>query len=202
MKKPKVLLFDYDGVLVDTHDLHYQAITEYFNVDLDVEQFKDMHNGNFYSHTHPKVLEGANWSGYGDYIQEIVKARVTIPEDRVAIVRTLAEHYPLFIISSGHEPAIAHTLERAEVFSSFQSVMGYETSTSKVEKMKLALEAVNSRPSEAVFVTDTLGDILECKEVGIGSIIAVTYGFHTREHLNEGEPDVIIDSFAELRSFV
>ena len=198
IKSYKTILFDFDGVLVDTHDLHYTAMTEYFNVDMDMQQFKDMHDGNFFSREHPEVLQGADWSNYSEYITEIVKARVIVPSDRAETVRRLSQQYPLFVITSGVEVGIKHLLKEADILSCFSKVMGYETSTSKVEKIRMAMEETGCEPGQSVFVTDTLGDILEGQEAGVGKIIAVTYGYHTRDHLEQGNPHKFVDSFAEL----
>ena len=53
------------------------------------------------------------------------------------------------------------------------------------------------KPDECIFVTDTLGDLLEAKELNIGTI-AVTWGYHEEERLKFGHPDIIINNFDEL----
>lgn len=52
-------------------------------------------------------------------------------------------------------------------------------------------------PKDAVFITDTLGDIREARECDIDSI-AVTWGFHERKTLEKGNPIVIVSDPREL----
>lgn len=53
------------------------------------------------------------------------------------------------------------------------------------------------KKDECIFITDTLGDILEANEVGIGTI-AVDFGYHERKRLEKGNPLKIISKFEEL----
>ena len=48
------------------------------------------------------------------------------------------------------------------------------------------------------FITDTLGDIVEAKKVGIKTI-AVDYGYHDRGVLSKGNPDGIISNLSGIK---
>jgi phosphoglycolate phosphatase-like HAD superfamily hydrolase len=63
-----------------------------------------------------------------------------------------------------------------------------------VEKYKI-------NKNECIFITDTLGDLIEAKESGVSSI-AVDFGFHDKETLLKGEPYKVISSFSDIRSTV
>lgn len=56
-------------------------------------------------------------------------------------------------------------------------------------------------PADCLFVTDTLGDILEAQEVGVRTV-AVDFGYHPRSLLEEGEPWKIISEFSTLLDLV
>ncbi len=62
-------------------------------------------------------------------------------------------------------------------------------------------EKYNLNPQDCLFVTDTLGDLIEAKEVEVNSI-GVLGGYHQRERLERGEPKKIIKSLDELISLV
>jgi phosphoglycolate phosphatase len=81
--------------------------------------------------------------------------------------------------------------------SLFSFLYGYETHKLKTHKFKKVLNDFNIREDECIFITDTLGDILEANEVGIDTI-AVDFGYHERERLEKGKPKKIISSFNEL----
>ena len=52
-----------------------------------------------------------------------------------------------------------------------------------------------------LFITDTLGDIIESNKVGIKSV-GVTWGYHTKENLSKGNPFFIAENFDDLRHFL
>ena len=62
----------------------------------------------------------------------------------------------------------------------------------------MLFEKYDLKPDDCVFITDTLGDILEAKKVNVRSI-AVTFGFHDQERLKRGEPLHLVSDFAEIR---
>ena len=88
-------------------------------------------------------------------------------------------------------------LEAAGVLGLFAQILGVETHESKVEKFKILMEHNGITSENAVFITDTLGDIIEARKVGIKTI-AETFGFHDRERLAQGEPFTIVDSWEEI----
>ncbi|MFZ3015756.1 MAG: HAD hydrolase-like protein, partial [Minisyncoccia bacterium] len=56
-------------------------------------------------------------------------------------------------------------------------------------------------PKDVVFITDSLGDILEGNECGVKSI-GVTWGLHGRETLKKGNPVAIIDDPRDLEGVI
>jgi phosphoglycolate phosphatase-like HAD superfamily hydrolase len=83
----------------------------------------------------------------------------------------LKENHKLFIVSSNSEISLKKYLERSNL------------------------------PNECIFVTDTLGDLLEAQKVAVKAV-AVNYGFHEAERLKKGNPIAIISNLRELESFL
>jgi phosphoglycolate phosphatase len=52
--------------------------------------------------------------------------------------------------------------------------------------------------SSFVYVGDTVGDVHEAKEAGI-PVIAVTWGYHTKEMLEKAQPTELVTSVTELK---
>lgn len=50
MHTVKVAIFDFDGVILNSKDLHYHAMQQFFNISLSEEDFAKMHDGNFFDH--------------------------------------------------------------------------------------------------------------------------------------------------------
>ncbi len=67
----------------------------------------------------------------------------------------------------------------------------------KDKGLKKVLENNRLSAKETIYVGDEVRDIEACKEVGV-KIIAVTWGFNTKEILKKNNPDYLIDSPKEI----
>jgi phosphoglycolate phosphatase-like HAD superfamily hydrolase len=91
-------------------------------------------------------------------------------------------------------------LKYSKIDKFFDYVATKEVAIGKVEKFNIILEKYNVSKDETVFVTDTLGDLMESKSAGIPTI-AVTYGAHNRSFfMRESHSNLvsIVDSVEEL----
>ena len=70
---------------------------------------------------------------------------------------------------------------------------------SKVIKINGLLKKYGHDPKDALFITDTLGDIRDGTACGVATI-GVTWGNHDRETLKKGEPYAIVDTVPELEA--
>ncbi len=113
-------------------------------------------------------------------------------EEMVKVIKELAHRYTLIIISSTISSSISQFLERQGLADVFKEVLGNDVEKSKVKKINDVLRRYDIKPTETVFVTDTLGDIKEAKACGVESI-AVTWGYHSTTTLEKGNPYKIID---------
>lgn len=111
-------------------------------------------------------------------------------------IKTLKKFGDLYIISSTKENSIEKFLNHNGL-NYFDEILGRDFHKSKVKKFKFLLKKYNLNPNEIVFVSDTLGDILEAKKVNVKTI-AVDYGFHDIERLSKGNPFKIVSNFEEL----
>ena len=103
----------------------------------------------------------------------------------------------MFIISSNEERGIHSVLESAGIKDCFEAVYGYNTHKSKIFKFEMIRDKFNVVLEDAVFITDTLGDVKEAKKLNIKTI-AETFGFHNRERLEQGDPYIIVDTWDEI----
>jgi len=190
--KKKLVIFDFDGVLVNTHDVSF-ALNQKTNPHLTQELYSQMSHGKFYasyeSNT-PLLTFTPNpefTNGYREGLYEL-----NIPASIKVVITYLSEKYHLAICSSAFDETISEFLESQDIAHHFNDVLGVLVHKSKVIKLKQLLEKYNLQKEDAVFITDTLGDVLEAHEVGIKSI-AETWGLHDRETLEKGNPEIIID---------
>ena len=188
----KLVIFDFDGVLVDTLFVGH-SVTKEVNENISVDEYKSFFEGNINDSIGKKINPHPDFFGrYDDYAREI-----KVPDILKEIIKELAQKYTLVIVSSTGTSSIKKILERENVLQKFETILGNDVETSKVKKIKMILDKYNALPKDAVFITDTLGDILEGEKCGVKAI-AVTWGFHDRKTLEKGNPVAIIDDPRDL----
>ncbi len=194
----KLVLFDFDGVLVNTFELSF-TINKQSNPEMSFEEYATMFNGNFYESFEGKSakIKFNPHPTFNDEYNKNIRSLSTPEELKTVIKKIFNNGAQLAIISSGGEESIAHFLEKEELLQFFSDILGYETHKNKAVKIKSLLEKYSVGPSDAIIITDTLGDIREANEAGIHSI-GVTWGMQERETLEKGNPAEIIDNPADL----
>ena len=201
MEKRTLVIFDFDGVLVNTSDLCY-SLHKAENPWMTREYFDALSHGNFIDNVLRAVKEDGlipnpNWaSEYGEGL-----ALLSTPEMLRKLVADLAEKHVLAICSSMQSKYIHQFLEEGTMAGYFADVLGSDADRSKVVKMRMLLDKHRLAPAEAIFVTDTLGDVRDGAAVQIRTI-GVTWGVHDRETLEKGEPLAVVDTVFELRDAI
>lgn len=197
----KMILFDFDGVLANTINISYNIHT-IKNKNLTWQHFKDYSMGNFHDGYERAVKDGKHIPAddfYGDYKKGL--NTLTIEEMLHNIILSLAKKYKLAIVSSTDSSYIKDFLAKEKLDGCFSDVLGADVHRSKTFKIKNILEKYGLSSTDAVFVTDTLGDIKEGGECNVESI-AVTWGLHDRDILEKGKPIAIIDNPQDLISAI
>ncbi len=197
MANKKLVLFDFDGVLANTIEYSYQ-IHKDVNPDFSWESFQALSNGNFIDgydnalasgeHIHPQDFHGQYQSNLN---------KINIHKALHDSIKVLSEKYTLIVVSSTRSDFIKEFLEKENTFDFFSDIYGVDIHKSKVVKINMILEQHKALSSDCIFITDTLGDIKEANECGIKSI-AVTWGLHSSDHMEKGNPIAIIDNPEDL----
>jgi phosphoglycolate phosphatase-like HAD superfamily hydrolase len=191
-----IIIFDYDGVIDNNYELHFQLSLLKIN-NLTREEHRKLFEGNI--HEEREKLKHRD-TGY-DIVNEFgkLKENRTIDNNVIKVLKELSKRHTLGIISSSSEKGTFNCLSNNYIQELFSFVYGIESGKLKVDKFK---KVFSQYPDQKyIFVTDTLGDILEANKVNIPTI-AYTKGFHERERLEKGKPYAIIDDFNEIISIV
>ncbi len=197
----KAIIFDFDGVIHDTYEMAYQINLKISGENLTREQHRDFFNGNIFE----KVVvdeekERAESEQFYELQNEAYKY-LKIDENIKTNLEKLSKKYSLFIISSNQEEALDNYFQNNKFIHIFREILGAETHKSKVEKFKYLFEKYSLEADDCIFVTDTLGDILEGNKVGVKTI-AVDFGFHKKDRLEKGNPFKIVSSFEEITEVI
>lgn len=200
-KHKKFILFDFDGVIVNTYDMCFD-INKILDPDINHELYRSYFEGNIYESVENKNLKVSN--NLIDFKSEYERRLHGDhkPEDiMIDVIRTLAESYELFIVSSSPSKVIEEFLINHKLESCFQEILGADVHKSKIVKINDILTRHVVPSHNCLFITDTLGDIREGEKVGVKAI-AVTWGFHAKETLEKGNPFAVISNPNELVSTI
>lgn len=188
----KAIIFDFDGVIHDTLDLAYK-INLKIGKKISLAEYKDAFNGNIYQHKKFTMQRAKKYFKLQN--QEFKK--LLIKQEIKDELLKLKLNYDLFIISSNMEVALNDYFQNNKIDHIFKEVLGLESHKLKKDKFKVLMEKYQLNKNNCLFITDTLGDILEANEIGLKTI-AVDFGFHERVRLKKGKPLKIISDFREL----
>ena len=120
----------------------------------------------------------------------------TSPEIKKVLIE-LHSKYMLAIVSSTSTRSIQNYLEEEKLAGVFSDIAGADVYGSKTSKIKALLGKYKVVPGEAVYITDTVGDILEAQEGEVKSI-AITWGYQDEQTLLKAKPDKIISNPEDL----
>jgi phosphoglycolate phosphatase len=133
---------------------------------------------------------------FTEYISRM-KNEVPVIPGMKKVIENLEKEYTLIVVSSTITSPIRDFLEEHGLVGHFTEVMGNDVHKSKVEKIKMVFEKHGVAANNCVFITDTLGDMHEAEKTGIDSI-GVTWGFHTPQTLQHGNPFRLVEKPDDL----
>lgn len=191
----KVIIFDFDGVIVDSKHLSY-SINKNMMPDLEYSEWKSWFEGNLYKKIRK---EHANDKSHDVFFEKYNIGIVNLlPIEGISeVIKKLADKYTLVIISSSSQKAIGDFLNKYNLYHYFSDILGKETHQSKVDKFHIILDKYKIKPNETLIITDTVGDIKEANEVGIKSV-GVIWGVHDNDKLGEINPHFIAEKPSDL----
>ncbi len=189
----KVIFWDFDGVIADTFEQCF-AISRLAYPDMSEMEYRQRFEGNI-NHVKSKTEPVRAVDFFAEFEKTILDAPLT--HGIAEVITELSNDYSNVIISSTTSPLIDHYLTHNNLRHYFAEILGNDVAHSKVEKFNLAFKKHQTSSPHSVFVTDTLGDILEANTVGVPTI-AVLWGFQTRETLEKGMPKEIVSNSHEL----
>jgi len=197
MEDKKLIIFDFDGVFINTLDMTYK-INRDTNNNLSWEEYKSFSEVNFFEGWE-KAKKEKGYITPEQYHEKYERGilEYTIEDILYDTVLYLVDKYILTIVTSSNGYAVKNFMEKENLVECFTDILGTDFHKSKEYKIKFLLEKYNLFPQKAIFVTDTLGDVLEARVCGVWQI-AETWGLHKRDVLIRGEPTEIIDDPIDL----
>ena len=199
----KLLLFDFDGVVVDSLDVYEGTVTRCLNkigqpIVKSRADFLELFEDNFYTSLVRKGVDlTAFMNASTDILAQVNYGEMKLFYDLIPVLAKLKVANILAIISSSDSQDINLIMTRFHLNGYFRDILGSDVNFSKKEKILHAVDKFGTGKENTYYVGDTTGDIKEAKAVGIKTI-AVSWGWHSREKLAAVGPDHLIDTPKEL----
>jgi phosphoglycolate phosphatase len=203
------ILFDLDGTVVQTREASWELFAETnrkFELGIDTqEQFFELFESNIFRSLTRVCPDPHRAEAAKLHFMQLLRTQYhprLIP-GMANVVRALAEHVTLAVISSNTIEAIRRVLESDGIATCFAHVFSGDVEPSKGQAIRRFLsdpayavrrsspaynEAESTRKTlnshEVVLVTDTVGDVTEARECGIRAV-GVAWGMHSEKQLKE-----------------
>jgi phosphoglycolate phosphatase len=205
---PRAILFDLDGTLVDTRAASWELFSETnlaFALGIDSrDAFFRVFEGNFFESLARLCPDPQRAEAAKQHFMELLRTRYSpalIP-GMTDVVRALAPHCTLAVVSTNGIEAIRRILVNAGIATCFSHVFSGDVQPKKSASIRRFLgdqryaaqrrctpeyhdgpgntSALES--TDVVLVTDTAGDVAEAREAGIRAV-GVAWGMHTEHQL-------------------
>lgn len=207
----KAIIFDMDGVLVDSEPLHYEVnrktMQEHFAMDLDYEYYKQ-YIGSTVMAMWSKIIKDFGIVGYTAdelfQLSERIKERIIsdngYPEipGVVDFVKRLSSKYALAVASSSALKNIENNVKRLGLESNFHKLVTglYVTNPKPAPDVFLkAAEELGVKPEECIVIEDSCNGVKAAKAAGMACL-----GFINPSSGNQdlSQADYLFESFNSI----
>lgn len=198
MEQKKLLIFDFDGVIVDSMQIAFENVASVhpsltWGMYQSVSHKKTPAESNK-EHEHLQVKETAEErkERLKQYtITKLDKAGVHVGMKEV--LKMLNDEYILTLNTNARKETSVPLLEKYKLKKFFKIILTIEDAQSKTEKSENIMSELGIDPANAIYITDATSDVIEAEKAGIQSI-GVTWGIHKRQHFEDSEiSDSVID---------
>jgi phosphoglycolate phosphatase len=206
----KIIVFDFDGTIANTLPLAIKCInqlaSEYgykpFENEEAIPKFRNKSMKEIISKDLGlKFYQLPNYAIKAKKIFNQNLNEVTIFNGLKEVAQSLAKKYELAIISSNSQEAIKQTLEKAGIAPSIKYLHSDSSIFGKHAVIKRFLKAHHLEPDEIIYIGDEIRDIDACKKIGV-KIISVTWGYNSKNALENAKPDYLIDSCTQIQNIM
>ncbi|HEY9725230.1 MAG TPA: HAD-IA family hydrolase [Chroococcales cyanobacterium] len=201
----KVIIFDFDGTLADTLDVLVR-ITNRLAIEFgykptareELDRIRNMSSREIVARSGvslfkiPFLLNRVK----EDLREEIQHVHI-VPGIKEALIQLKHEGHNLGILTSNSEENVRSVLKQNGMHELFSFVYSETTLFSKHRILKKFINKNHLKTEEVIYVGDETRDIEASKRIRI-KVVAVSWGFNSREALAHYNPDFLIQHPSEL----
>ncbi len=211
MAKIESVIFDMDGVIIDSRELIYKAMEDVLlekqvsNVsreDMAHVTGKPVHA--MYSLLAPHLdayeLERAHFAHHDANMHLLNEY-----PDVHTVLKELQNKNIKIGLFTGFNELTYSRLEQFDLRSYFEAIVEssqYTEHKPHPEGLLICMEKLSTTPVQTVYVGDGVSDIIAGKSGGVRAVVGITQGFGSQEALESAGADYIIGSLTELPSIV
>ena len=199
------LLFDWDGTIVDSHQLGLTAFERSFadlGVAFDFETYRRVYSPNWYSVYEAMGLPPEKWNRadelwiqyYGDQTAQPITGAINT-------IQALRDGgYQLGVVSSGSDCRVNREVSELGLADYFDVVVCNEQMRNKKphpEGLETAMQTLGREHHEACYIGDSPEDIEMGKRAGTLTV-GVRSTYPTSWRLQENKPDLYLESLCDL----
>jgi len=203
-----LLLFDYDGVIVDSFDRLLELCVEAQRAlghgrAPTADDFRTIENLDFDSVAKLIGIPADKTAEFSAAVFSLQKTSWSVrafPEI-AEVFHELSRDHTIAVVTASQTQAVEATLQHEDLHTSIATVLGGDSGGSKSERIALAREMFSATARNTLMTGDAISDIRQGKQAGVRTV-AVSWGFQDRELLANEEPDFIIDNPRQLLDIV
>lgn len=194
-----MVIFDFDGVICDSLKLcrdacQFAAKQQNASVILEPNPFRYLNPVTFEAVAQELGLNEKAFSlDVASYLLEYGEQAPFFYGISAAIKR-IATNHKLFIVSASHSDVIRKQLQRHQLLTSFDGILGGDIGGSKKEKIQ---HLQTTFQTKAIMVGDSISDIKAANDSDALSL-AVTWGWQPQGYLEKQKPTLVVHQTHEL----
>lgn len=199
----EAVIFDFDGVIADSKETIfriYEAVSKEMGIEFydSISDFTKNLDGN-YKHFYTKLgIKEKDFSKankiYKKHFLRLGEG-IRIFQGMEEVLSTLKKKsFKIGISSNTHEFIVRALLQRFGIENHIDAVIGGKD----INKLKPdpalitnVMEKMEVDPEQTAYIGDMEVDMLAARAAKVGKLIAVTYGFHSKEMLERFDPDAM-----------
>lgn len=206
--KISTIIFDFDGTLADslapTVDAFNQVSSKYGLPEItqaELPRLREMSARELLQkfRVYPWKLTRLIHDVQHGFSEQIDTVR-PFPEIPQLIQQLKRQGFRLGIVTSNTQQNVERFLMNHQI-NEFEFVVAEKSLFGKSKVLKKVLNQQHILATQALYIGDEVRDIDACKKIGL-PIIAVSWGFNSRERLAKADPEYLIDRISDIYDII